>query len=120
MLKSIITTLFALSYLVCSTSGQQVLTLEKCRQLAVSQNEDLRIAQLQLDKARQQKAAARTSRLPAFSASGMGVYQDKDFEMELILPTQVPDLASGALVPNFMVHPVTGDIIIGPRWKSFI
>ena len=114
MNKNILTVILFISILSCHTKAQEVLTLERVRKLAVSQNEDLRIANMQVEKASQHRAAARTLRLPSFSATGTGVYQDKDFEMELILPTQVPDLQAGELVPNYFLHPVTGEPVIGP------
>ena len=114
MTKKILTILLFTGILSCPAKAQEVLTLERVRKLAVSRNEDLKIAHMQVEKANQQRAAARTSRLPSFSATGTGVYQDKDFEMELILPTQVPDLQTGELVPNYFPHPVTGEPVIGP------
>lgn len=114
MNKNIISVILLLFPVVFHTMAQEVLTLEKTRELAVSCNENLRIANLQADKASQQLAAARTLRLPSFSASGTGFYQNKDFEMEMFLPTKVPDPASGDLVPNLFLHPVTGDPVIGP------
>ena len=99
---------------VFHTMAQEVLTLERAREMAVNRNQDLGIAYLQADKASQQRSAARTLRLPSFSASGTGIYQNKDFEMEMFLPTKVPDPLSGELVPNLFLHPVTGDPVIGP------
>ncbi len=114
MKKIIATTFLLFVFLALKSPAQEVLTLERSRQMALSHNEDLRIARMQIHKAQEERAAARTFRLPAFSASGTGIYQDKDFDMELILPTQVPDPATGELVPNLMLHPVTGEPIIGP------
>lgn len=114
-MKKIITTTFLFFvFLAVKAPAQEVLSLERSRQMALNHNEDLRIARMQIDKAQEERAAARTFRLPAFSASGTGIYQDQDFDMELILPTQVPDPATGELVPNFMLHPVTGEPVIGP------
>jgi len=114
MNKYLITALLLLSSLAFQTEAQEVLTLKKAREMSLSQNEDLRMATMQVEKASQQQAAARTLRLPSFSASGTGVYQDKDFEMEMTLPTKVPDLLTGELVPNFLLNPVTEEPVIGP------
>jgi len=51
--------------------------------------------------------------LPGFSATGMGIYQNKDFEMELILPTQKPNLLTGELEPNLLIDPSTGYPVVG-------
>ena len=113
-MKHIITTLILLSLPSFQSEAQEVLTLKRARELSIGQNEDLRIATMQSEKASQQQAAARTLRLPSFSASGTGIYQDKDFEMEMTLPTKVPDLQTGELVPNFLLNPVTQEPVIGP------
>lgn len=94
--------------------AQELLSLERCRQMALQHNENLRIAALQAEQARQQQAATRTLRLPSFSATGTALYQDKDFSMEMFLPTQVPNPITGQLEPNIMINPMTGQPVIGP------
>lgn len=95
--------------------GQQVLTLDKARQLAIESNEELKIASMQKEKALSQQAIARTHRLPAFSASGTtAIYQSENLEMELILPTKAPNLVTGELEPNILIHPETGQPVVGP------
>lgn len=113
MNKILSISLLLLFFWVCDISAQQVLTLEQARQLALSQNEDLRIAAKQHEHARQQRAAARTLWLPSFSASGTGVYQDRDIDMEMILPTKVPDPVTGELKPNVVINPNTGFPVFG-------
>lgn len=113
-MNKIISTAFLAFLLALPADAQEVLTLEKCRQLALKQREELQLANIQYEKARQQQAVARTFRFPGLSASGTGIYQDKDFEMELILPTQKPNPITGELEPNIMLHPVTGLPVIGP------
>jgi outer membrane protein TolC len=95
-------------------TGQEKMTLNQAREMALHKNESLKMAAKQIEKAEAQKAAARTLRLPSFSATGMGIYQDKDFEMELTLPTQKPNLQTGELEPNIMMNPVTGEPVVGP------
>lgn len=113
MTRHLIIAFLFLSSLAFHAEAQEVLTLKRARELSLNQNQDLRIATMQVEKASQQRAAARTLRLPSFSASGTGVYQDKDFEMEMTLPTKVPDLHTGELVPNFLLNPVTKEPVIG-------
>ncbi len=95
-------------------AGQETMTLQQCREMALRKNESLKVAGKQLEKAEMQKAIARTYRLPSFSATGMGIYQNKDFEMELILPTQKPNLLTGELEPNLLIDPSTGFPVVGP------
>jgi outer membrane protein TolC len=106
-------TLFILSIAWFGISGQETMTLQQCREMALRKNENLKVASKQLEKAETQKAIARTYRLPNFSATGMGIYQNKDFEMELILPTQKPNLLTGELEPNLLIDPSTGYPVVG-------
>jgi len=94
--------------------AQEKMTLQQARKMALRKNETLKMAGKQIEKAEAQKAAARTLRLPSLSAIGMGIYQEKDFEMELTLPTQVPNPQTGELEPNIMMNPATGEPVIGP------
>jgi outer membrane protein TolC len=95
-------------------AGQEQMSLQQAREMALSKSENLKVAAKQMEKAEMQKAAVRTMRLPSLSATGMGIYQDKDFEMELTLPTQIPNPQTGVLEPNIMVNPATGEPVIGP------
>ncbi|SHF05136.1 Outer membrane protein TolC [Mariniphaga anaerophila] len=107
----------ALLILIVSTlqaAGQEQMTLLRAREMALMKNESLKIAGKQLEKSEAQKAAVKTMRLPSFSATGTGIYQNKDFEMELTLPTKTPNLATGELDPNILVDPSTGTPVIGP------
>ncbi len=94
--------------------GQERMTLQKAREMALRKNENLKMAEKQIEKAEAQKAAVRTLRLPSLSATGTGIYQDKDFEMELTLPTKKPNPETGALEPNIMMNPATGEPVMGP------
>lgn len=94
--------------------SQETLTLQKCREMALQKNENLKVADKQLEKAEAQKAAARTMWLPNFSATATGIYQDNDFEMELTLPTQKPNPMTGELEPNIMTDPSTGSPVMDP------
>ncbi|MFA9392648.1 MAG: TolC family protein [Prolixibacteraceae bacterium] len=99
--------------LAIGLNAQQKLSLTDCREMALKQNETVKISQLQSEKAKAEKAALKTKYLPSLSASATGVYLNNDIKMDLYLPTMVPDLSTGELVPNLMIHPVTGDQIIG-------
>lgn len=103
-------------FLICSMQGtaQEHMTLQQAREMALGKNENLKVAGKYLEKAEAEKAAVKTMRLPAFSAMGMGIYQHKDIEMELILPTQTPNPLTGQLEPNIMIDPSTGYPVMGP------
>jgi outer membrane protein TolC len=89
------------------------MTLQQAREMALRKNEILKMAGKLIEKAEAQKAAVRTLRLPSLSATGMGIYQDKDFEIELTLPTQVLNPQTGELEPNIMMNPATDEPVIG-------
>lgn len=94
--------------------SQVKLSLQQAREMALINNENLKMADKLMEKAEAQKAVAKTMRLPNFSATGTGIYLDKDFEMELTLPTQKPNPMTGQLEPNIMVDPSNGYPVIGP------
>jgi outer membrane protein TolC len=97
-----------------NVSGQEIMSLMQCRQRAIATNDNLKIARLQHEQAREQQSAARTMRLPSLAFAGTAIYQDKDFETELTLPTVKPNPLTGELEPNIMIHPLTGEPVIGP------
>ena len=105
-----------LTILISGTTlkAQEKLTLQQCRKMALQKNEDLKMAGKQFEKAKTEKAAAKTLRLPKISASGTGIYLNKDFEQELTLPTQKPNPQTGELEPNYRINPATGQPVMGP------
>jgi outer membrane protein TolC len=98
---------------VTGGKAQHKLTLESCRQLALKQSEDMKIARFRADKAEAEQAAMKTQAFPVLSGSATGVYLYNDIEQEMILPTQVPDMTTGQLRPNVMVNPATGEVVRG-------
>ena len=113
-MKKIITILlFSLLISAMRGTAQEQMTLQQAREMALKKNENLKIAGKYLEKTKAQKAAVKTMRLPAFTAMGMGIYQNKDIEIELILPTQVPNPMTGQLEPNLMIDPSTGYPVMG-------
>jgi len=94
--------------------AQERITLQLCREMALQNNEDLRVADKQLERAEAEKAAVKTMRFPDFSASATGIYLKKDLEIEMTLPTQKLNPLTGELEPNIMTDPATGNAIMGP------
>ena len=109
---SILLFIFLISWM--QGAAQEQMTLQRAREMALKKNENLKMAGKQLEKAEAQKAVASTLRLPGFSAIGTGIYQNKDFEMEMVLPTQKPNPITGQLEPNIMIDPSTGFPVMGP------
>lgn len=95
-------------------SAQEQMTIKQAREMALRKSENMKLAAMQQEKAELQKSVAKAMRLPGISASATGIYNEKDFEMELILPTNKPNMLTGELEPNIMTNPVTGEPVIGP------
>lgn len=77
-LKILTGTLFLFSVFA---SGQDVLTLEQCRQLAIDNNKDLQISSAKIKMAGEERNAARTKYFPQISASGTYMRNQKDLEL---------------------------------------
>ncbi|MDR1416758.1 MAG: TolC family protein [Prevotellaceae bacterium] len=97
-------------------NAQQVMTLEKCRELAIENNKSGAIADRSKDKAAYTKRAYRANYFPKISASGSYLYSNIQMTQkisEAYLPTFAPDPATGKLTPNIVVDPA-GNPVIGP------
>lgn len=64
-----------------SMSAQTVLTLENCRQMAISHNKTLQIAQENVKAANELKKAAFTQFFPNFSANGTYTWNEKNLSL---------------------------------------
>lgn len=90
------------------------LTLQECRSMAIENSEVVKIANENINKAQGEKIAAKSAWFPNISVDALGVYSKQEFQQDIVLPTAVPDPATGELVPNVMVDPSTGIPITGP------
>ncbi len=95
-------------------SAQEVLTLERARELAIENNHNMKIAEKTIEKADAERKAVRTMYLPSISASATMAYLTNTFKQDLYLPTFKLDPMSGQLVPDYFYHPITGHPIYGP------
>lgn len=102
-----------LAGLTLGLHAQQKISLNDCRKMALENSEQIKIADMQIEKAKAEKAAMKTQYLPSISGSAMGVYLNNTIEQELYLPTVTPDLTTGELTPNIMVNPMTGEPVMG-------
>lgn len=93
--------------------AQEFMTLQRARQMALEQNEDIKIAEATAQKSKYDQKAARTNYLPSVSAQLTGLYLKDDLSTDLYLPTVSPDPATGQLKPNIAVNPATGQPIVG-------
>lgn len=95
--------------------AQVDLNLSSCREMALRNSEEISIAGKQKEKAVFQTKSYRADYLPRLSAVGFGFYNQKKYDYKLndgYLPTYKPG-ADGQLEPNLMIHPETGQPVIG-------
>lgn len=112
-IKYIITV--TLLFIAGMLSAQEVLELNlvKCRSMATENSEVLKIADENINKAQNEKQAARSAYLPNISASATGLYKEIEVNRELYAPTQVFNPETGTLEPNVVINPQTGQPVIG-------
>lgn len=94
-------------------NGQEVISLERAREMALEQNQNIKIADKSLQKAQAEKKATQTLYLPSLSASATVAYLSNEFKEDIYMPTFVPDPVTGQLVPNIMINPSTGQPVMG-------
>ncbi|WP_085536182.1 TolC family protein [Massilibacteroides vaginae] len=87
--------LLSISMIAFSLSGQQKLSLEECRRLAVQNNKELQIAGERVKTSSSEKKAAFTKYFPQLSATGTYLWNEKD--INLVDYTHLGDIS--ALIP---------------------
>ena len=75
--------IFLLSATILPASGQRVLTLDSCRQMALRNNKQLGVSKLKQDVAENLRKSARTKYLPHVSA--IGTYEHTSEEVSIYL-----------------------------------
>jgi outer membrane protein len=86
---------------------QKVLQLEECRQMALSHNKNLRMAEESINAAREMKKAAFTQFLPNFSANGTYTYNSKNLSL----------LLENAMLPVYNLN-ANGSINYASSWNN--
>lgn len=104
----------SMSAFVSQAQDSVQLNLQQCRIMAVENSQAIKIANENVAKANGEKMAARSAWFPNIEASAIGVYRNIEIKEEIYLPTAVPNYATSELDPNYALHPVTGEIILGP------
>ena len=95
----------ALFLIFPSIIAQNVMTLEKCRALALENNKSVAIAEYNREIAELTQQSYKSNYFPKLSASGNYLYSNVTMNRTLpgnYLPTFVPDPATGQLVPNIL------------------
>ncbi len=108
-------TILLLILLVAADAGaQEAISIERARQMAIENNQSLKIAAKTIEKAGAERKAMRANYLPSVSGSATAAYLSNEFNEELYLPSFKPDPVTGQLVPDIFYHPVTGLPVYGP------
>lgn len=98
--------------------AQEILTLEKCRELALENNNSVAIAQRNKEKAEYTQKAYWANYFPKISATGNYLYTNAEMNKTLqgsYLPTFIPDPSTGELVPNILAMGSDGN----PVFKEY-
>jgi len=113
-LKHLWISAFFLAFPAGSSYAQQVMTLERCRSLALENNKAIAIAARNSEIAGYTQKSYRTNYLPKLSVSGNYFYSNVTMRKTLpgnYLPTFVPDPATGQLTPNILTMAPDGSPI---------
>jgi outer membrane protein TolC len=97
-----------------NSNAQEIMTLEKCRELALENNTSAAIAKRSKDKAEYTQKAYWANYFPKISATGNYLYTNAALNKSLpanYLPTFVPDPATGELIPNILTIGADGNPI---------
>lgn len=97
---------FLLSFLM--GSAQQPVSLDSCRQMALKNNKQLRIAEEKVKGAGYTKKSARGAYFPGIDFTGSYMYNQKSIsllESDQYLPTKTFDLASQEYKYNVVTNP---------------
>ena len=104
---------FLLSFLM--GSAQQPVSLDSCRQMALKNNKQLRIAEEKVKGAGYTKKSARGAYFPGIDFTGSYMYNQKSIsllESDQYLPTKTFDLASQEYKYNVVTNQETGQHIL--------
>lgn len=98
--------------------AQQVFTLDSCRNMAIRNNKQLKIAGEKIKAAQYTHKSAVTNFLPSLDFTGAYLYNQKNLSLlaeDAYLPTKSFNLATQQYEYNIVKNPVTGAPIIGPN-----
>ncbi|MEG0700855.1 MAG: TolC family protein [Muribaculaceae bacterium] len=96
----------------------QIVSLDSCRNMALRNNKEIRIADERIQSSKYQKQEARAAYLPAIDFSGTYMYNQKElsiFDSDQLLPTKSFDPKTGTYKYNLVMDPATGKPVIGPN-----
>lgn len=104
--------------LLPSTVAGQTVSLDSCRQMAMSNNKQLRIMKEGITKAGYQKKEAFAAYLPAIDFAGGYMYNQRElsiFDSDQLLPVKSFDLQTQSYQFSLVKNPLTGEPVKGPN-----
>ncbi|MFI3304411.1 MAG: TolC family protein [Rikenellaceae bacterium] len=105
---------FALALPLSAKAQPEHLTLEKCREMAIETNLNLKSSQEKIFASEDMFKAYKSNNRPKISLSGNYLYSTASLNMTLdggYLPTFTPDLTTGEMIPNIVGYASDGSAI---------
>ena len=96
-------------------SAQPVVSLDSCRAMALRNNKEIRLADIDIEKAGYQRKEAHAAYLPNIDFQATYLYNQKKvslIEEDALLPVKSFDLQSQSYQFDVVKHPVTGEPIM--------
>ena len=96
-------------------SAQPVVSLDSCRAMALRNNKEIRLADIDIEKAGYQRKEAHAAYLPNIDFQATYLYNQKKvslIEEDALLPVKSFDLQSQSYQFDVVKHPVTGEPIL--------
>ena len=116
-IKSKLLLILSSSIFAVNGFSQQVVTLEQCREMALSSNKELMMSRQRIETARYQKKEAFAAYLPAIDFTGAYMYNQKVIAIlgeDALLPVKTFDIEKQSYEFNLVKNPLTGEPIKGP------
>ena len=107
-----------IAFVAFGAAAQDVLSLEDCRRMALSNNKTMRIMAEKVRQAEYQNKEAFASYLPAIDFNGGYMYNSRKlsiFDSDQFLPIKNFDLATQSYQFDVVKNPMTGEPVIGPN-----
>lgn len=107
-----------IAFVAFGAAAQDVLSLEDCRRMALSNNKTMRIMAEKVRQAEYQNKEAFAAYLPAIDFNGGYMYNSRKlsiFDSDQFLPIKNFDLATQSYQFDAVKNPMTGEPVIGPN-----
>ncbi len=114
-MKTLLFTIFIVSCMFTANAQHIDLSLQKCKEMAVENNENIKIARYQNEQARVEKQSAFTAYLPKFAGSATYAYMYGNMEMDLpeidlIVPIMGMEMDMSYMIPQNVDLKINTDV----------